>query len=62
MKIKLHPDHSKQIAEELHVTKQTVHTATHYFNNSLKAQAIRRRAKELLHAEADKVIVEYKNE
>jgi len=62
MKIKLHSDHSKQIAAELKCTKQTVHTATHYFNNSPKAQAIRRRAKELLLAEANKVIIEYHHE
>lgn len=62
MKIKLHPDLSSKLAKEFSVSSQTVLTSVSYFNNSPKAQDIRRRAKELLIEEANKVIIKLKEE
>lgn len=58
MKILLHPDLKNDIAKEFKTSKQNVLTSLSYFNNSEKAQAIRKRAKELLLAEAEKVQIE----
>lgn len=58
MKILLHPELKSQIAQEFKTTNQTVLTSLSYFNNSQKAQDIRKRAKDLLLAEANKVQVE----
>ncbi|EKT4520747.1 hypothetical protein JE950_002405, partial [Flavobacterium psychrophilum] len=46
------------IAKEFKTSNQNVLTSLSYFNNSQKAQAIRKRAKELLLAEAEKVQIE----
>ena len=58
MKILIHPDLKSQIAQEFKTTNQTVLTSLSYFNNSKKAQAIRKRAQELLHEEANKIQIE----
>ena len=58
MKILLHPDLKNDIAKEFNTSNQNVLTSLSYFNNSKKAQAIRKRAKELLLAEAEKVQIE----
>lgn len=57
-KIRLHPIFMNQIAREEGVTLQTVRMSLYYHFNSEKSQAIRRRAKELLLAEAQKVQIE----
>lgn len=57
-KIELPANFKKEIAKELGTTVQTVHTALCYFNNSLLAVEIRKRAKELLIAEAEKIKIE----
>ncbi|CAA0255067.1 hypothetical protein [Tenacibaculum maritimum] len=53
--ILIHPTLKKQVAKELNTTKQTVLTAIKYFNNSDLAVQIRKRAKELLVEEANKI-------
>lgn len=58
MKILIHPDLKSQIAQEFKTSTQTVLTSLSYFNNSEKAQAIRKRAQELLQEEARKVQIE----
>lgn len=58
MKILIHPDLKNDIAKEFKTSNQNVLTSLSYFNNSQKAQAIRKRAKELLLAEAEKVQIE----
>lgn len=58
MKILIHPDFKNQIAREFKTSNQNVLTSLSYFNNSKKAQAIRKRAKELLEDEAKKVQIE----
>lgn len=57
--IKMNADHLKVLAEELEVTTQTVRMALGYVYNSPIAQKIRKRAKELLIEEANKVKIEY---
>lgn len=57
MKIKVHPDISKKIAKEFGVSGQTVQTALSYFNNSATAQNIRKRIKEELIKEANKIVI-----
>jgi hypothetical protein len=58
MKILIHPELKNQIAREFNTSNQNVLTSLSYFNNSEKAQAIRKRAKELLEEEAKKVQIE----
>lgn len=58
MKILLHPALKNQIAREFKTSNQNVLTSLSYFNNSPKAQLIRKRTKELLLAEAEKVQIE----
>lgn len=58
MKILIHPEFKNQIAREFKTSNQNVLTSLSYFNNSEKAQAIRKRAKELLEEEAKKVQIE----
>ena len=62
MKIKVHPDIAKRIAKELQVSHQTIRASLSYFNNSLKAQQIRQRAKEALIEEANNIIIKPKEE
>ena len=57
-KILLHPDLKKQIAKELKVTTQTVDMSLKYVFDSEKAKSIRKRAKELLKKEIDKIVNE----
>ena len=57
-KIELPASFKKKIATELNTSVQTVHTALCYFNNSELAVEIRKRAKELLVEEADKIKIE----
>ncbi len=45
----------KQLAKELSTSRQTVHLALIYANNSKLGKSIRKRAKELLQKEADDV-------
>ena len=58
MKILIHPELKNQIAREFKTSNQNVLTSLSYFNNSEKAQSIRKRAKELLEQEANKVQIE----
>lgn len=58
MKILVHPELGKKIAKEFNCSGQTVLTALSYFNNSKKAQNIRKRAKELLIEEANKIVID----
>ena len=57
-KIELPASFKKKIATELNTTVQTVHTSLCYFNNSDLAVLIRKRAKELLVEEANKIKIE----
>ena len=54
-KISIPIEFKKQLATEFNVSRQTVHCALLYFNNSELAKKIRIRAKELLVAEAEKI-------
>ena len=52
--IHLASKHHKILQREFHdVSRQTIHSALKYENNSLKAKAIRKRAIELLQEEID---------
>ncbi|MDM1550624.1 hypothetical protein [Empedobacter falsenii] len=48
----------QKIANELNTSRQNVHAALRYFNNSDVAIAVRKRAKELLIEEANKIEIE----
>ncbi|MBP4139991.1 hypothetical protein [Flavobacterium geliluteum] len=50
-KIRLHPDLKKQIAKEFDVTYQTINMSLQYVFLSDKAEAIRKRALELMQLE-----------
>ncbi|MDC1285221.1 hypothetical protein N8Z33_00880 [Flavobacteriaceae bacterium] len=54
-KILINSKFKKILAKEFNTTRQTVHTALTYFNNSRLAEKIRTRAKEFLVAEAEKI-------
>lgn len=56
-KILLHPDLKKQIAKEFKVSMVTVDMSLKYVFDSLKAKAIRKRAKELLQNEIKNITV-----
>lgn len=44
-----------QLKKEFNCSRQTVHMALNYFNNSKLAQCIRKRSKDLLIEEAEKI-------
>ena len=54
-KIRLHPKLKHQLVNEFNVSMQTVSMSLANVFNSDKAKSIRKRAKELLQAEADKI-------
>ena len=56
-RIELAPHLKKKIATEMGVTGQLVRNALRYISNSKKAEAIRKRAAELLVEEAKKVSI-----
>ena len=47
----------KILAKEFNTTLQTVHTALTYFNNAVLAKQIRKRARELLIEQANKISI-----
>lgn len=54
--ISLGQEHHKKIREAFpHVSRQTIHAALKYFNNSETAQAIRAMAKELLQEQVEQI-------
>lgn len=54
--IHLGQKHHKILQEEFtYISRQTIHAALRYFNNSETAKAIRRRAKELLIEEIESI-------
>lgn len=56
-KIRLHPDFKKQISKDFNVTYQTVSMSLNYVFDSPQSEAIRKKAKELLIEEANKIIL-----
>ena len=54
-KIRIHPEMRHQIAKELNVSLQTVDLGLKYVYKSTLQKSIRRRAKELLQEEADRI-------
>ena len=54
-KIRIHVDHKKQIAEEFKISLQSVRMSLDYVFNSDTSEKIRKRAKELLIEEANKI-------
>ncbi len=54
-KIRIHHSYLKEIAEEFNCTTQSVRMSLEYVFNSEQAKSIRRRAKELLLNEANKI-------
>lgn len=56
--INIADEHKKILADEFEVTIQTVRMALIYVNNSPKAKAMRKRAKELLQKEANDIQLE----
>lgn len=54
-RINISIEHRKKLQEEFDVTKQSVYFALRYVTNSELANAIRRRAKQLLIEEAKKI-------
>lgn len=60
-KIKIHPYFKNQMAKEFNVSNNTVQLALSYVFNSETAIKIRKRAKELLLEESQKVIEEINN-
>ena len=55
-KILIHPTYKNQIAKEFNVTKQTVDMSLKYVFNSENSKDIRKRAKELLLKESEKIV------
>ncbi len=55
-KILIHPTYKNQIAKEFKVTKQTVDMSLKYVFNSETSKDIRKRAKELLLKESEKIV------
>ncbi len=53
--ILLHYSKKKELVQEFDTSKETVRMALHYFSNSVLAQKIRRRAKEMLEEEVEKI-------
>lgn len=53
--ILIHPTYKNQIAKELQVTKQTVDMSLKFVFNSDTAKKVRKRAKELLEKEIEKI-------
>lgn len=55
-KILIHPTYKNQIAKEFKVTKQTVDMSLKYVFNSGTSKDIRKRAKDLLLKESEKIV------
>lgn len=60
-KIRIHPELKKQIAKEFQVTIQSVDMSLKYVFQSETAEAIRKRAKELLLIESQNVEIKEQN-